>query len=93
LAYTVEIRPAALEFLQQMNAKHRQQVVSKIEALKTDPRPANAEPLQGYPQFLRLRSGSYRIVYAVNDQVLVVTVILVGNRGNIYERLRRMLER
>jgi mRNA interferase RelE/StbE len=93
LAYTVEIRPAALEFIQQLTPKHRRQVTSKIEALKNDPRPANAEPLRGYPQFLRIRSGAYRIVYTINDQVLLVTVITVGNRQDIYDRLRRMFER
>ena len=93
MAYTVEIRPAALEFIQQLTPKYRRQVTSKIEALKNDPRPANAEQLRGYPQFLRIRSGNYRIVYTINDQVLLVTVITVGNRQDIYDRLRRMFER
>jgi len=93
LAYTVEIRPAALEFIQRLSPKHQRQIRTKIDALESDPRPANAEQLQGYDQLWRIRSGDYRIIYTVQDQVLLVTVVAVGDRKDIYKRLRRMLGR
>jgi mRNA interferase RelE/StbE len=91
LPHKVEIRPAALDFIQQLNPKHRRQIKSKIDSLENNPRPANAEQLKGYDSFWRIRSGDYRIVYTIQDNVLLVTVITVGNRGDIYARLRRLL--
>ena len=93
MTYKVEIRPAALEFIRKLSPKHQRQIRSKIDGLENNPRPANAEQLRGYADFWRLRSGDYRIIYTIQDQILLVTVVTVGNRGDIYERLRRMLGR
>jgi mRNA interferase RelE/StbE len=54
--------------LRQLDPKVRRDVLTKMRALATDPRPAGAEALQGYPPWLRVRAGDYRIIYAVDDQ-------------------------
>jgi addiction module RelE/StbE family toxin len=58
----------------------------KVE-LVTEPRPAKAKALKGYSDLLRIRVGSYRIVYRVEQEVLTILVIAVGHRKDVYRRL------
>ena len=62
---------------------HRQRVVSRIRALAEDPRPPGCEKLTGQDRY-RVRQGSYRIVYSIEDDALVVYVVKVGHRGQVY---------
>lgn len=61
--------------------------------LAGDPRPGSARPLKGseYKGIWKLRSGDYRILYRIQDEILVVLVILVGDRKDVYDRLKRLL--
>lgn len=70
--------------------KHVQrQVMPKLEGLASNPRPPGCQKLEGVGDLYRIRSGDHRIVYHVRDDVLVVLVVSVGDRGQVYERLRR----
>jgi mRNA interferase RelE/StbE len=86
-AYTVEARSRVRKALRQLDPKVRRDVLTKMRALATDPRPPGAEALQGYPPWLRVRAGDYRIIYAVDDQARTVTVAIVGHRREVYRRL------
>jgi mRNA interferase RelE/StbE len=86
-AYTVDARPRVRKALRQLDPKVRADVLGKMRALATDPRPPGAEALQGHPPFLRVRAGDYRIIYAIDDQARTVTVAMVGHRRDIYRRL------
>jgi mRNA interferase RelE/StbE len=85
-AYTVDARPRVRKALRQLDPKVRADVLAKMRALATDPRPPGAEALQGHPPFLRVRAGDYRIIYAIDDQARMVTVAMVGHRREIYRR-------
>lgn len=58
-------------------------ILARIEALANDPRAPGCEKLGG-AELYRVRQGSYRIVYAIEDDVLMVEVIRVGHRGEVY---------
>ncbi len=58
-------------------------ILKRIEALADDPRPMGSEKLSGQERF-RLRQGVYRIVYEIQDEELVVIVVKVGHRKNVY---------
>ncbi|HEX9726756.1 MAG TPA: type II toxin-antitoxin system RelE/ParE family toxin [Vicinamibacteria bacterium] len=91
--YRIEIRPAAAEFISSLTGKDLRLVSEKIDALANYPVPPQAKRLQGSPQYLRIRAGNYRVIYSVdNDQVLVV-VVTVGHRKDIYDKLRAILRR
>ncbi|MHC4167721.1 MAG: type II toxin-antitoxin system RelE family toxin, partial [Planctomycetota bacterium] len=62
----------------------------RIEALQQDPRPANGTLLDSGKKIYRVRSGNYRIVYQVEDRVLLVIVAAVGHRKDVYEALREL---
>ncbi len=82
--YRVEIkRSAAKEIRAISRKKDRQRVVARIAALADDPRPPGCTKLAGREAY-RVRQGSYRIVYTISDDVLVVEVVKVGNRRDVY---------
>lgn len=84
--YRIEIRPAAQRELASLPKKIRQQIFDRIELLAAEPRPAGVVYLKGaWAGYCRIRSGDYRIIYSVRDDVLVVAVARVGNRSNVYE--------
>jgi len=85
--YTVQARPRVRKSLRQLDPKVRADVLAKMRALATDPRPPGTEALQGHQPWLRVRAGDYRIIYAVDDEARVVTVGAVGHRRDVYRRL------
>ena len=59
-------------------------ILGRIEALRDDPRAPGCEKLAGNEELYRVRQGTYRIVYAIHDERVVVEVIRVGHRGEVY---------
>jgi mRNA interferase RelE/StbE len=62
-------------------------VVRALQGLGTDPRPAGAKRLAGQEGLLRIRVGDWRILYEVHDREVLVLVVRIGPRGEVYERL------
>jgi mRNA interferase RelE/StbE len=83
--YRVELRPAAVRALRKLDPQVRGRIQGAIALLAQDPRPPAARALQGRPGF-RVRIGDYRIIYTVADDVLLVVVVTLGHRREIYER-------
>ena len=80
----VFIKPSALKELETVDSKkNRQRIVRAIRSLAEDPRPAGCRKLSGKDKY-RIRSGQCRIVYTVRDAILVVTIVKVGNRRDVY---------
>lgn len=83
--YRIELRPAAVKALRQIDPHDRPRIQGAIALLGEDPRPPGARALQGRDG-LRVRVGNYRIVYTVHDDVLVVVVVTLGHRRDVYDR-------
>ena len=82
--YSIQIKPSAVREIEAISQKKiRQAVVRRIQALADDPRPPGCEKLTGQDRY-RVRHGQYRIVYAIEDQLLVVTIVKVGHRSSVY---------
>jgi len=64
--------------------KARRQVVDKIEALASDPRPPGCEKLSGRLDRYRIRQGPYRILYEIKDEELLIFVVKVAHRREAY---------
>jgi mRNA interferase RelE/StbE len=86
-AYTVTVRPKARRALRQLDGTARKTVAQAIDALADDPRPPGARALQGHRPFLRVRSGDYRVIYAVDDAARVIAVAVIGHRREVYRNL------
>lgn len=85
MTYRIELRPAALEALRKIDPRDRGRVQGAIALLGQDPRPPGAKALQGRPG-LRVRVGNYRIIYTVQGDVLLIVVVTLGHRKDVYRR-------
>ena len=87
MQYRVEFRPAALRELRRIPKPFKGRMLAAIAARADTPRPPGSVPLQGPEGFHRVRVGDYRIVYLVVDRVLLVCVVRVGHRKDVYRGL------
>jgi len=86
VTYRIEVVPAAVRQLRKLDPTARRRVQAAIELLAQEPRPPGAVKLQGGEGEWRVRTGDYRIVYEIQDGRLVVLVIAVGHRRDIYRK-------
>ena len=76
-------RSAAKEIEAISRKKDRQRIVQKIRQLAEDPRPPGCQKLSGRDRY-RILHGPYRIVYSIEDDRLIVYVVKVGHRSDVY---------
>ncbi len=85
MSYRIELRPAAVRALRRVDPQDRPRIQGAIALLGQDPRPPGATAFRGRPG-LRVRVGSCRILYTVQDDVLLVVVVTLGHRQDVYSR-------
>ena len=81
--YSIEIKSSAAREIEALPLRDRRQVVERIGLLAEEPRPRGCEKLVGGERY-RVRQGDYRIVYSVEDARLIVWVVKVGHRRDVY---------
>ncbi len=85
-SYSLRIKDSAAKEIERIEPKKiRRQIVRRIEGLATNPRPPGCEKLAGAGDRYRVRQGTYRIVYEVRDEELVVILVKVGHRRDVYK--------
>lgn len=82
--YKVSIKNSALKEIQQIPKDFRIKIIETIDSLANDPRPSGVKKLENFKNSYRVRVGQYRIVYEIEDRQLIVEVIKVGNRKEVY---------
>ena len=85
MTYRIELRPAAARALKHIDHQDRARIRGALALLGEDPRPPGARALQGRPG-LRGRVGNYRIIYTIQDDILLIVVVSLGRRSDVYER-------
>ena len=85
--YSIEFIPRAARAWRRLTPQVRRQLEPVIQALAVEPRPVGVTALRGRPDWLRVRSGDYRIVYEVDDTGSKVRVLRIGHRRDIYDHL------
>ena len=83
--YRIELRPAAVRALRKLDPPVARRVHAAIALLAEDPRPPASRPLRGRPAW-RVRIGDYRVIYTIEDDVLLIAVVTLGHRRDVYER-------
>ncbi|WP_017717897.1 type II toxin-antitoxin system RelE family toxin [Kamptonema formosum] len=86
-SYQIFFSPQARRALNALPQNQRSRINAKIQALAENPRPPGVKALQGYPGLLRIRAGEYRVIYRIEDDRLLVAVVRVGHRREIYRDL------
>ena len=82
-SYSVVIRRSAAKELEGVPRKDCVRIIERIQSLASEPRPAGAEKLAGADKY-RVRQGTYRVVYEIADKVVVVTIVKVAHRREVY---------
>jgi len=85
--YRIELKPRAQKFIATQSKKTQKQLIQRIESLAADPHPRGSKLLHAKERLYRIRSGSYRIIYQVQHDKLVVVVATVGHRRDVYDHL------
>ena len=84
--YQVIISRTAEKQLESLPKYIANTITQKIEALGGAPRPPGCKQLHGIENTYRLRVGDYRVVYTIQDKKLLIEVIRIGNRNNVYRK-------
>ncbi|WP_017574533.1 type II toxin-antitoxin system RelE family toxin [Nocardiopsis kunsanensis] len=85
--YEVSFDDVARKQFLRLDKPVRARIARKVQELAADPRPPGSIPLKGPSEAWRARVGDYRIVYAIDDGRLVVLVLSVAHRGEVYRDL------
>jgi mRNA interferase RelE/StbE len=85
-AYRVEVARRALKVLSSLPRQEQQRIRAAIELLAEQPRPPGCVRIVGEPHAYRVRVGDYRIVYEVFDDRLVIQVVRIGHRREVYRK-------
>ncbi|RNL52080.1 type II toxin-antitoxin system RelE/ParE family toxin [Arthrobacter oryzae] len=83
--YRIDLRPAAIRALKKIHPEDKERIQGAIALLGQDPRPPKAIALSGRPGY-RVRVGDYRIIYTIQDDVLLVVVVNLGHRRDVYQK-------
>jgi mRNA interferase RelE/StbE len=85
MSYEVAFKPAALRQLRKLDVDVQVSIVVAIESLAEYPRPEGCKKLKGETDLYRIRvANKYRVVYQIQDNQLLITVVKVGHRRDIY---------
>lgn len=85
MSYQIFIKPAAQRQLKKLTSAIQKDLIALLESLSAEPRPSGYQKLKGRQNQYRVRSGDYRIIYSIEDASLIVRVIKVGHRRDVYE--------
>lgn len=81
--YKITIKKSAAKELEDIPQRYLQKVIRRIRSLAKNPRPHGSRKLSGQEQY-RVRQGDYRIVYSIEDQDLLIDIVKIGHRREVY---------
>lgn len=84
MTYSVEIAPAAKRQIKKLSKDIQRLVIERLEQLAEIPRPLGVLKMEGEESLYRIRVGDYRIIYEIQDKVLLIVVVKIGHRSSIY---------
>lgn len=82
--YTIELKPSAVRDMRRLPRSIQKRVAQKIDALAKDPFPRGSTNLEAFDDLRRIMVGDYRVIYQVRQETLVIFVVRVKHRGDVY---------
>ena len=83
-SFRIVIKKSAAKEVERIEKKDRIRIIEKIRSLASDPRQFGSKKLSGQEKY-RIRQGNYRILYQIVDDELIINVVKVGHRRDIYD--------
>ncbi|MBH0188780.1 MAG: type II toxin-antitoxin system RelE/ParE family toxin [Nitrospira sp.] len=84
MAYSILLAPPAERQLKALAEATQKRIVTRLKTLQHNPRPQGVKKLTGEDDLYRIREGSYRIIYTIRDNELVILVVKIGDRKEVY---------
>jgi len=84
MAYSILLAPPAERQLKALAAPIQARIVKRLRILMESPRPQGIKKLAGEENLYRIREGDYCIIYTIQDKELIVLVVKIGNRKEVY---------
>lgn len=84
MGYEVHIAPTAQRQYRKLPAEVRQSVAKALAALSEEPRPSGVVKLRGSSNRWRIRIGDYRVIYRIEDEIVLVTILIIAHRREVY---------
>ena len=85
MIYRIEVLPAAVREIRKLPPEAKRRIQAVVELLAEEPRPPAAKKLTARPEW-RVRTGDYRVLYRIDDDVLTVVIVRAGHRRDVYDR-------
>ena len=87
MKYSVKLSTKASKYLKKVPKKVAGQLIAKLESLGEEPRPHGCEKIKEDKGRYKISSGNYRIIYEIQDKNLLILVIRIGHRQDIYKTI------
>jgi mRNA interferase RelE/StbE len=84
MSYTVQFEKRALKELSKLSSASVKLILAKIDSLSIDPYQTGIKKLKGFENVFRARAGNYRILYEINDGKLIIMIVAIGDRKDVY---------
>jgi mRNA interferase RelE/StbE len=84
MAYSIFLAPPAERQLKAFPQAVQKRLVKRLKGLQANPRPQGVKKLAGEDDLYRVREGNYRIIYTIRDKALIVLVLKIGDRKEVY---------
>ncbi|MBT8037089.1 MAG: type II toxin-antitoxin system RelE/ParE family toxin [Verrucomicrobiae bacterium] len=84
-SYKVELTRSAEKDLRRIDKRYIPRIFAVVESLESEPRPVGSKKLSGSEHTYRIRVGTYRVIYDIEDDCLKILVIKIGHRRDVYQ--------
>jgi mRNA interferase RelE/StbE len=91
----IQLSKKAKDFLKSLPLKHSKQILEKIDKLAQNQEAVPSIQLEGFTNFRRAKSGEYRFIYCIEQDILVLQIILIGKRNDdtVYKNFVRIVDK
>ncbi len=87
MTYSIEFRPVVLKILKRFPKKDLVRIKKRIEELGQNLPEPNTTKMKGNNSFHKVRTGDYRIIYEIHDERVVLLIVKIGHRKDVYKGL------
>lgn len=87
--YRIKVAQEAEKFIRRLDKPIQRRIINAIRSLAQNPRPQSCKKLKGLKELCRIRSGDYRIAYSIKEKILLVLVVRVAHRKDIYRHIKK----
>jgi mRNA interferase RelE/StbE len=84
--YNIEWRPSTKKELKRISKAEVHRIIQAVEGLSDQPRPPGSRKLSGSDSTYRIRIGNHRVIYEIHDDVILIEVVKVGHRKDVYRK-------